>query len=399
MKKILLLFFLASFLTVSAQDKNSFTTYWNNGLKVESADQNFKIKLGGRIQYDVMFINQDDSLDAHFDAENGTEFRRARLYTSGTIYKNIKFKFQVDFALGKVVLKDVYIQLNKIPVAGSIRIGHFKEPFGLEMITSSKYITMMERSLSNQLDFDRSLGIMIGNHYFNKRLSWAAGYFYPDHNQGIYHGNQYHLTFRLTGLPMYNTEGKYRVLHLGAGYSYQYYDNESLSYKVRPEAHLAPKYIHLNIEELSSVNSFKGEMALVMGAFAFQTEYTAAGFRPKTNSGYQNENYFLDAWFGTISWFITGEHKNYNLSKSAFDRVSPKKNFGKGGAGAFEFALRYSSIGLNNDDMMGGEMSNVTAAVNWYLNPATRFSFNYIYSDVKTIGKLNIFQMRFQIAF
>jgi phosphate-selective porin OprO/OprP len=62
-------------------------------------------------------------------------------------------------------------------------------------------------------------------------------------------------------------------------------------------------------------------------------------------------------------------------------------------------AVRYSSINLNDNDMDGGQMNNFTAGLNWYLNPATKFAFNYIYSDVKSLGKSNIFQMRFQITF
>ncbi len=401
MKKLLLFVSIISFLSASAQEKNSFTTYWHNGLHVVSADNNFKVKLGGRIQYDVMFIRQDDSLNAHFDGENGTEFRRARLYTAGTIYKNIKFKFQVDFAPGKVVLKDVYIQLTKIPVAGNIRLGHFKEPFGLEMLTSSNFITMMERPLTNQFDFDRSLGVMIYNHHFNNRLTWAAGYFFPDHNSGRYHGDQYHITFRVTGLPIYKTEGAYRVLHLGAGYSYKNYQNKPFSFKTRPEAHLAPKYLHLSIDELNTQSSLKGEFALVLGAVTFEGEYTAISVHPNATveQPLNNNTYLMGAWFGTVSWFITGEHKNYNPSKAAFDRVTPNKNFGNGGAGAFEIALRYSSINLNNDDLTGGELNDLTAGLNWYLNPATKFAFNYIHANVKGLGKSNIYQMRFQVTF
>lgn len=400
MKKVLLVAFLASFLHTTAQDKNSFTTYWKDGLRIESADNNFKLKLGGRIQYDVMFIQQDDSLNQHFDAENGTEFRRARLYTSGTIYKNIKFKFQVDFAPGKVVLKDAFIQLTKIPGVGNIRIGHMKEPFGMEMLASSNFITMMERSLTNQFDFDRSLGIMLFNQHFNKRFSWAAGYFYPSLNLGKYQGDEYHITLRVAGLPVYKTESKYRVLHLGLGYSYQFHNNKDFSYKARPEAHLAPKYVNLTIDELNKLNSMKAEFALVLGQIAFQSEYTLVGVIPSSNSGLIESNYFVDAFFGTFSWFITGEHKNYNPSKTAFDRLKPKRNFGSGGAGAFELAVRYSSINLNNgDDLAGGKMNDLTVGLNWYLNPATKIALNYIYSDVVELGKANIFQMRFQITF
>ena len=56
-------------------------------------------------------------------------------------------------------------------------------------------------------------------------------------------------------------------------------------------------------------------------------------------------------------------------------------------------------MNLDNADLNGGVMSDITGGINWYLNPATRVMFNYVYSDVKNIGKANIFQMRFQIAF
>ena len=136
---------LLSLLTSSlfSQTKVELTPYWDNGLKLESPDKDFSVKLGGRIQYDVMLINQDDSLNNHFDAKNGTEFRRARLYTSGTVYKTIKYKFQVDFAGDRVVIKDAYLRFTKIPWVGNLTIGNFKEPHGFEIITSSKYITMM----------------------------------------------------------------------------------------------------------------------------------------------------------------------------------------------------------------------------------------------------------------
>jgi phosphate-selective porin OprO/OprP len=107
----------------------------------------------------------------------------------------------------------------------------------------------------------------------------------------------------------------------------------------------------------------------------------------------------LDAWFANISWFITGEHKNYNPSKSAFDRVHPKKNFGDNGIGSFEIALRYSSIDFDDADLNGGRMNDFTAGLNWYLNPAVRFTFNYIHSTLKEIGEANIFQTRFQVTF
>lgn len=398
------LYFIITLVFVSSQlfsqtDKD-FKVYWDNGLKINSRKGNTKIKMGGRLQYDVMWIHQDDSLNSHFAAQNGAEIRRARIYTSGTIYKNIKFKLQFDFAGGVTVIKDAYIQLTKIPAIGNIRVGNFKEPFGLNMLTSSKYITEMERPLSNEFDNDRSLGFMLYNQHLNKRLSWFGGYFYPSGNAGKYKGNQYNLVFRLTGLPIYNVNQEYKILHLGISFAHQYHDNSEFSVEFRPEAHLAPKYLNLRIDKVADNNDFNGEFLLIYNSLSLESEYTAAIIKPSSTSTLTKSSYRVFAYYATLSWFLTGEHKNYVTSKTTFDRVTPKRNLGQnGGFGAVELSVRYSHVNLDDADLSGGIMNDITGGINWYLNPAVKVAFNYVYSDVKNLGKANIFQMRFQVVF
>jgi len=401
MKKIFLFLALSFFcFQIIAQDLKDFSVRWNNGLKISSPDGNTKIKIGGRIQYDVMVINQDDSLNNYFEAKNGAEFRRARIYTSGTIYNNIKFKLQIDFAGGIAVIKDAYIQLTKIPIVGNFRVGNFKEPMGLAMLTSSNFITEMERPLANVFDNDRNLGFMMFNQHFDKRLSWFAGYFYPTDNSGKYHGNKYNLVTRLTGLPLYSIDDGYKILHIGASYAYQYHDNTEVSVKLRPEAHLAPRYLSLDVTDVTSVADFNGEFLFIFNTLAFQSEYTVSDVNLSSSSNYDKSSYSFFAYYATLSWFLTGEHKNYVKSKTTFDRLTPKNNLGQnGGFGAIELSLRYSNINLDDSDMQGGSMSSITGGINWYLNPATKVAFNYVYTDVKNFGRSNIFQMRFQIAF
>jgi phosphate-selective porin OprO/OprP len=120
---------------------------------------------------------------------------------------------------------------------------------------------------------------------------------------------------------------------------------------------------------------------------------------PSSTSELQHENYYIDSYYGTVSWFITGEHKNFSKSKTSFDRINPKKNLGKGGAGAFEVALRYSSIDFNDSDIQAGTLNDITVGLNWYANPAVRYTINYINAHVSDLGRANIFQMRFQVAF
>ncbi len=387
-------------LSAVSQVSKNLDVFWDNGLKAESTNGDFKIKMGGRVQFDVMWIHQDDTLNKHFDAKNGAEFRRARIYTSGTIYKNIKFKFQMDFAGGVAVIKDAYIQLIKIPVVGNFRVGNFKEPMGLSMLTSSNFITEMERPLANAFDNDRNLGFMIFNQHLEKRLSWFAGYFYPTDNSGKYLGNKYNLVARITGLPVYNTNNGYKVLHLGVSYAYQYHDNTAISAKLRPEAHLAPTYLSLDVDNVTSVSDINGEFLMIFNTLSFESEYTFSAINLPSTSIYDKSSYNLFAYYATFSWFLTGEHKNYVKSKTTFGRLTPKNNMGQnGGFGAIELSLRYSNINLDDNDLQGGNMSSITGGINWYLNPATKIALNYVYANVNNYGKANIFQMRFQVTF
>jgi len=388
----------AILLSASSQD-NNFNAYWKNGLNLESNNGDFKIKFGGRAHLDAMTVFPDKVIDTIIDNRNGIEFRRLRLYSSGLLYGNIKYKVQLDFAGGTAKLKDVYITITKIPYIGNIQIGQFKEPLGLELITSSNYITMIERSLTNPMFPDRNTGIMIFNNAFDSRFTWAAGYFNPTDDFGKYLGPKYHLTGRLTGLPIYNDEDKYQVLHLGAGYSFQYQADQEYVLKTRPESHLLPTIALAEIDHAKNVNVATGELALVLGPFHMQTEYAMTTAHTSSNSQLQNKQYYFHAYHGIVSWFITGEHKNYVAKSGSFGRVSPKKNFGKGGAGAFELAARYSNIDLDDTDVEGGYVSNIGIGLNWYLNPNTRFMLNYIFADIKDTGNVDILMVRFQIDF
>ncbi len=401
MKKSILLISVLFISIFSSAQSDWPEVKWDNGLKFEDEEKGYKVKFGGRLMLDGLLVHPENNgvIDTIIPGGSGVEFRRIRLYSAGQIYHNIKYKLQFDFAGGVAALKDAYITITKIPVIGNIQLGHFKEPIGLETITSSKYITFMERGLTNPLAPERNTGIMVYNTELDKRLSWAAGYFLPADNFGKYSGEKYHLTGRLTGLPLYDTDGKYKVLHIGASYSYQYQDNSKYKLKSRPESHLIDPIVLAEVDYAKAANVLGGEIALVYSSFSLQSEYIITTVSTSPESSLQNDKYNFSAFYGYASFFITGEHRKYKTSMAAFDRVKPNKNFGKDGAGAFEVGLRYSDIDLDDTDISGGHLANISLGVNWYLNPATRFMFNYVLADLKGSGNFNVFEMRFQVDF
>ncbi len=90
---------------------------WDNGLKLENEEKDYKIKFGGRLMLDGLIVSPENNgvIDTIVNGGSGVEFRRIRLYSAGQIYGNIKYKLQFDFAGGTAALKDAYITLTKIP--------------------------------------------------------------------------------------------------------------------------------------------------------------------------------------------------------------------------------------------------------------------------------------------
>jgi len=386
--------------------ENPFNIKWDNGTKVESKDKNFKLKFGGRIHLDHAYFSQDADLDAAFgelDSKDGTEFRRLRFFFSGVLYKTVEFKLQMDYAGGAARLKDAYIGVKNIPIIGRVRVGHMKEPLRFDALTSSKYITFMERAIPADLANERNNGILLMNDFFDNKLSIQTGVF--RNADGF--GNDKEAardvawTSRITTLAINNTE-KERLLHFGFSYSYRKPDKEEYKISVRPKSHLANKYISTgNIEGVETVNIINFETAFTSGPFTFQAEYL--GSSVKQDLPDFSETYNFNNYYGQISYFLTGEHRPYKNSYATFGRLKPKKIFMNGGSGAWELALRYTHTDLNSKDIYGGEQGDISFGTNWYLNSATRIMFNYVWTDIdkKDIGhgNLNIFEVRFQIDF
>lgn len=384
--------------------------YWDNGLKFESGDgKTFKGTFGGRIQMDAAAYSADDDIKAITEDsfDSAVEFRRARLHTTGEFSSStpVAYKLEVDFAGDEVALKDIYLALKKIPYAGEIKVGHFKEPFGLDELTSSRFITFMERSpVIEAFAPSRNYGIEASNTAFDDRMSWAAGVFTDTGSTGrdvqTIEGNV-RGTARITGLPYYKDEGR-ELVHLGISGSVIDPSENMVRYRARPGSHLAPRFVDTGSDAISSDFAYLlgAEAAWVHGPYSLQAEYI--------RSGVSRDGAGSDLNFGGVyvygSWFLTGEHRKYKTSSGTFDRVKPNHNFsiGEGGLGAWEFSVRYSHLDLEDADIDGGKLEEIAAGLNWYLNPNTRAMFNYGYAKADyraEDGHSHIFQGRVQVDF
>ena len=393
---------------------DTLRAYFKNGLYLETADGNFKLQLGALTQVDWNLSYPSRPVEQAFKLtgdSTGVEFRRARLYLAGLVYGNIDFKAEYDFAEtsgGQPAFKDVYIGMSKIPVVQYVRVGHFKEPFSLEEITPDTYTTFQERSVMSAFDNspslnvqDRNTGIGFMPTFLNQRMTFATGGFRVTDNFGDNSGttSPYDVAARLTGLPLYEA-GK-NLVHLGLSYSHKFrHDpNDTIGFSSRPEAHLFPvSLVNTGALNTHGADLVDPEVALACGPFSLQGEYTWA----LVNQVAQSSSTF-DGGYVQASYFLTGENRAsfYNLKIGAFDRVIPLNDFSSDGThwGAWEVAARMSHLNLTSAAVKGGALDDVTAGVNWYLNPVTKITTNYVRAHRESVGDSNVVEGRFQLAF
>ena len=382
-------------------DPADFRVYWKEGLNLATLDGDFKLKIGGRLQTDWLWISEDSDIkndvvggSALGHQEDGVEVRRARLYFSGLIYDNIEYKLQFDFAGGEAALKDAYLCLTDFPL-GQLWMGHFKEPFSLDELTSSKYITFLERALPNIFAPSRNAGFMLHNVASDELMTAAIGVFRDtdDFGENVDDGG-YNITGRVTALPIYENKGA-NLLHLGAAYSYRNPD-DTIKYRQRPEAHLTDRFVDTGSFAGDQVDLVGLEAAWVNGPLSLQGEYMMA-YADRLVGGSDVE---FDGYYVQAGYFLTGEHRNYKTSEGAFSRIKPNQNYSsEGGSGAWEIKARYSGLDLSDSDINGGQLNNITAGVNWYLNPNTRIMWDYVHADKDDVGQADMLMMRLQFDF
>ena len=392
--------------------------------------------VGGLIQYDMAAFGGENAATQAITGEplngtnpfiNGVAPRRLRLQVNGEFWYNIDYKLEVDFnSSSRPNFKDVYFTIKELPWVQNVRIGHFKEPFGLEQLTSDRYTTFMERSMCRRglhlpgpqrrrdafrAERERAgdvrhrrlpepeharqsavVRLQRASPAMRRRFCQTAQAYLDDQPQAAG-------TMRGTWTPWFDeataleSNGSRGLWHFGRAYSYRsdlgYRAANGTpiiapNYQVRPEAWLAP--VILNTSSLPSVsNQLVGfETAVVYGPLSVQGEI----FGDYIQQPGGTEVTFTGA-YAYVSYFLTGENRPYNRKSGTFNRVKPYTNFFRvrtcdgdvqTGWGAWEVGYRVTYVdmldGLPNATTAAtvglGRATDQTLGLNWYLNPYTK---------------------------
>lgn len=374
-------------------------------LIAKSPDGRFAWWLDGRIMLDAAtYMNSDNAM------ANGSEIRRARFALNMMLWKNWASQFDVEYISDATIeIKDMWLGYTGIPHS-LVKVGNFKTPFGLETLTSSRYISFMERSMIDNFSPDRRLGISYSS--WGSRWQASGGAFgQPLGDPDATGADQgYSFVGRATALPVKSGNG---LVHVGVAAAYMtpdaatatnLSDANQMRLRARPETHVNRNRF-IDTGKISNVDHetvYGVELAATAGPFSVQGEYNKATFA-RTSSELPDPSF--DGWYAFASWFPTGEHRPYDPAAGEFDRVIPK-----GPRGALELVGRYSTADLNDASakIFGGKQEITTLGANWYFNPNVRVMVDYSFVNSDQYAKgysgkvnddFNVLQARLQLIF
>jgi len=402
-------------------EKVPLKDYWKSGLRFESEDKDFSLFVGGRFQFDTVGYATTRDIRSNIPGtnalEDGVSFRRIRLDMGGTIYTNIDFYAQVDFANGLLLTNgttrtgnnatyptDMWVTFKDLPLVGNIRVGNQKPLYSFEHLTSSRFLTFLERSLG----FDAFAegqnngfepGITAFDNYADKRGTWGVGLFKNTRSPFGWNvgANELEVNGRITYLPVYEDGGQFLV-HVGVGAATKDLDDGQARLRARLDARNSPSALSPLVADTGNFNGrnqqiLVPEFAMVNGPFSLQAEYyaswvndadlgTAAAPDPRGTV-------FFQSAYAEAAYFLTGEHREYNREAGTFGRVVPKQRLswtrsGFTGRGAWQVAARYSYLNLSGAN--GNIVHDMTLGLNWFLNPNMKVQWNYFLADRQTNG-------------
>jgi phosphate-selective porin OprO/OprP len=378
---------------------NPLRVHWDNGLHIEGKWDYLHVKIAGDVQNDTAGFLNTESVEDYLgtEIEGGVEWRRARAYAEGRLFRHLDFKLRYDFTAGNPPnLKDAYFSFVNLPIpTAGFTFGRFKAPLGLDGYTAADDLVFMERSTMSEAFLpSRNTGVMLHGDAPNQRFRWHVAALQPEADDiSLSNTDNLGWSARLAWA-FTRGKGNQNLVHVGANY-WRRNVSETIQYASRPESHLAPFFVDTG-DELFAESSNIGvlESAVQMKRWTVEGEFTLAQVSKEGDDSLYFYGFYVQA-----SRFLTGEQRPYRTDRGTFTRPHPKRSLRQGGTGAMELAFRYSRIDLNDRAVSGGILNDWSAGFNWYPTYHLKVMFNAILADLKDAKPTTILQMRLQVAF
>ncbi len=333
---------------------------------------------GGNFQFDLARFDSDS-----FEFPDANTFRRTRV--SLTAKSKSGWEIKAEYDLKPNIWTDAYARYG-FGGGNSLRAGQFKQPMYLDELTSDKVTMFMEQGLPTAFGIARREGA----EYAYTASDWSATVAAYGRNVNLNErSDTLGFAARGTWIPLRDEAG---FVHLGLSLATEDPENGNVRFSTRPETGIAARALvdTGSVTGVERIDRVGLEAVWVHGPWSFQSEYVHAALERDASDDFSGDGFYAFA-----SWSPSGHSRGYKgnvMDGLALD----------GSSAAWELALRYSTVDLDDGAVQGGEESNWTAGVNLYPNKYLRFSANYVLVDSErraTADDPNILEFRAQLAF
>ena len=368
------------------QTNAPFITAGAEGFSLQSADQNFILKLGGFAQVDAR-----DQLRSEPGKDSFT-IRRMRAIASGSVYHDYEYYLQTDFgALNTATttndsfLQDAYVNFHHWDEF-QIKVGKMKEPVSMEVLPLDQYLWFLERGFPTELAPNRDVGAYLHGDVWNGAFSYAAGVFngVPDGGSGDVEvaDNDKDAVFRFIATPFKNTSIQpVQNFSFGLGGSYGLQAGSTTPTFGTVARQTFFSYSN-TVTEAGQHLRLDPQGSYYWGPFCAYWEYIFSDEEFKLSNSKIHKTAYFDnkAWDVVASYYLTGESNVFGVLPT----VNHPFRIGGGGWGAFQLAARFGQINLDDNAFpyfaTKGSAQAATSwsvALNWYLNHNVKCIFEY----------------------
>ncbi len=296
----------------------------------------------GRFEFDGAYYSSGIT-----SSDSGFRVRSLRVGLAKAFKYNISAKAEIDLTDGDNNFTDLYARYHHKRF-GVFTVGNQRVAQTLVNQTSRISRNFMEEPLpAEAFGLGRRLALGWDTHL--KKAGVHVTLFGPDLNVSI---GDYGSAARIYFNP---TRARFSVFHVGGSYV-----AENMSRKTRffshPESRVtSERLVDTGLfDDVSNQKIYGLEFAGAKNSLMFRSEF----FRATWNQT-DNKDPVFKGFYAQASWILTGETFKYTQGK--FLRIRPQNP-----RGAWELAVRFSRVDLNDNAVTGGEERNLTLALNWY---------------------------------
>lgn len=378
---------------------------WKGSPQLSVGNATFKVS--GRIQYDAGYLSVPKSVNDRAPGYSN-ELRRLRLGASGTLGGGFGYKLDTELSDNAVDTVDTYITYQK--GKWLLTLGNQNQFQSLDELIGDTTGSVMERAaFTDAFGFERRLGLSV---QYKTKLLIAQGGIFSDSIDSLANssdgpsGGDENNSFALDGRVVVTP--KIGDMQLQFGGSYHWRDFQRLSeapvrYRQRPFLHsVNSRFLATPGIAAEGESHYGFELAGSKGRLFFAGEgHWLRVARP----GLADPRFF--GAYAEVGYFLTGGDTR-TLQDGIFGRTDPTNPVSEGGSGAWQVALRYDYLDMNDKGIVGGTQNACIAALVWTPINYLRFNANYahlVYTDAAILAgnradySANVMALRAELDF